>query len=80
MLERNANTKGRVFGVMSMMLGLFALGMAWLRQLYLRDDWMALAIGVFGILSLCGGAFMTIRFYFTARALTEMEKEVDQSN
>jgi len=73
--ERVINFKTRGLGIWSIVLGIFALGMGWLRWLYLQDDWMGVAMGVFGALSLCGGLVMTLRFYFTARALTENDKE-----
>lgn len=76
--ERLSNFKARGFGIWSIVLGIFSLGMGWLRYIYLQDDWLAVAIGVFGIISLCGGIFMSIRAHFAIQTLTKSENGLEE--
>jgi rRNA maturation protein Nop10 len=75
--EQISTLQARRLGIWSIVLGILLLGLGAVRQIYLQDDWLAVAIIVFGGILLCGGVFLGIRFYFDARTLTEIEKNFE---
>lgn len=73
--ERVSNLQASRLGIWSMVLGIVSLGMGWLRQLYIPTDWVVIAMVLFGMVSLGGGSFITIRFYYVSRSLTKIENQ-----
>ena len=73
--ERINQFKASWMGIWSILLGLGTLGLGWLRQNLLPPDWITLGLVAFGVISLVGGIVLTIRFYYTARTITESDPE-----